>query len=261
MKTQMILLREGSAQQRDSLFEEMPRTSESIADHQLMFFPSGSDVADWFFRSGMAEKSLISWVFKSLISENSCFLDVGAHVGTYTWTCGKKAKRTYSFECSPRTFCYLAANVALHDLTESVSLFNFALGAKDGVVKYIHRSVDGGGNGIAFLSASDASLPQTEVQVRRLDSLNLNDIGFVKLDVEGAERDFFLGAAETLRKNGRPPVLFESWGSWKTDVPSAALRSALFSTIIDMGYEIVPVQGDMFLAATADVLARLQLPR
>ena len=259
--TEMILLREGSAGRRCSLYSVMPRATQTLADNQIMFFPSGSDVAEWFFQSGMAEKSLIAWVFDSLISPEFCFLDVGAHVGTYTWTCGKKAKHTYSFECSPRSFCYLAANVALHDLTESVTLFNYALGATDGSVKYVHRSVDGGGSGIAVLSATDATLPQTEVQVRRLDSLNVDgEIGFIKLDVEGAERDFFLGGVETLRRNNWPPVLFESWGPWKTDAPAAELRSALFATVTDLGYKIVQVQDDMFLAASDATLARLQMP-
>ena len=250
LMTSMILLKEGSADTPETLYAVLPSPARDVSAPQLMFFPSGSDVAAWFHRSGMAEKDLIMWAMNTYVSADACFLDVGAHVGTYTWTCGKKALHTYAFECSPRTFCYLAANVALHDLTSSVTLFNCALGAEDGRVSYFHRSNDGGGSGISQLCEGDSRLPREVVEVRRLDSLDISrPIGFVKLDVEGAERDFFLGAAQTLERSGWPPVLFESWGEWKTDAPPD-LRANLFHTIERLGYSIRSAgkSQDMFLA-------------
>lgn len=248
----MLLFKEGAKGAPSAFFSKMPKPDPWPAP-QPMFFPSGGDVADWFFNDGVAERNLITKVREDLISEDLCFLDIGAHVGTYSWICASKAKHTYSFECSNRSFCYLAANVALHDLTDKVSLFNVALGNTNGTASYIHRSVDGGGSGICELSPDDRNLPRNAVSVRRLDDMHIqfpSKIGLVKIDVEGFEKDVILGALETLRSNDWPPILFESWGAWKRDVPAEDLRKGLFDTLQSLGYEIqaMPQAQDMFLA-------------
>ena len=87
----------------------------------------------------------------------------------------------------------------------------------------------------------------------RLDALDIQTpIGFIKLDVEGAEREVLLGTANTLQRNNRPPILFESWGAWKESegVQARQLRGGLFGTLTDLGYAVVEVAGcpDTFLA-------------
>ena len=248
----MILLREGSANQADALFMEL--TTNPLPAPQLMLFPSGGGVPDWFFRDGMAERALINWVIDNFITADTAFLDIGAHVGTYTWTCGRKALRTYAFECSPVAFCHLAANVALHGLAERVTLCQLALGEYEGETDLYVRSIDGGGNGVKRLTGSEG--PSRRVRMSRLDTLDIQTpIGFIKLDVEGAEREVLLGAAKTLQRNNRPPILFESWGAWKESegVQARQLRDELFGTLTDLGYAVVEVAGcpDTFLAMAA----------
>ncbi len=181
------------------------------------------------------------------------FLDIGEHIGTYTLTCAKKAKHTYAFECSPTTFCYLAANIALHGLEEKVSPFPFALGDEDKAIDYIVRSKDGGGNGVKHLAATDKACKKLPVLMRRLDSFGLKDIAFIKIDVEGFEKEVLLGALETLKENNYPKILFESWGDWKEreGVPARAIREDLFRFLESLKYRIIKISGasDMYLAS------------
>lgn len=246
----MYLLKEGSYTS-EKLFVTLPTPSKDIRDHQPLFFPEETN-AIWFYQVGMAEKKLIQWVHEYMISSDKAFVDIGAHVGTYTWTCGKKASHTYSFECSPKTFCYLAANVALHHIEYNVSLFQCALGDKEKEVEYIIRSEDGGGNGVKPLSSVDQYYKTIKIPMKTLDSFGLSNIGFIKIDVEGCEKEVIEGARETLTRNNYPPILFESWGPHKEadGVASRQLRTELFDLLKSIGYEIIPFIDvvDIFLA-------------
>jgi FkbM family methyltransferase len=231
----------------------LPENTDDPKANQLIFFPE-IDVARWFFESGVAEKELIEWVYDTFIQPDKIFLDIGAHVGTYALTCGKKAKHTYAFECSPTTFCYLAANIALHGLEEKVSPYPFALGDEDKEIDYIVRSKDGGGNGVKHLTATDNACKKIPVLMRRLDSFGLKEIGFIKIDVEGFEKEVLLGALETLKANNYPKILFESWGDVEGDdkaVPARAIREDLFRFLESLKYRIIKISGasDMYLAS------------
>jgi FkbM family methyltransferase len=247
----MYYLREGSHDSDDPQFTKFPSPPKDIRSNLPLFFPERS-VAKWFFDVGMAEKRLIEWVYDTLINEDKIFIDIGAHVGTYSWTCGRKAAHTYAFECSPRTFCYLAANIALHDLTERISPYPFALGDKEGTIDYIVRSEDGGGNGVKSLCSDDSVCRKIAIQMKTLDSFNLTNIGFIKIDVEGFEKEVLQGAQETLRLSGYPKILLECWGDWKNaeGVDATGLRKELFEYIQSMGYSIltIDIARDMYLA-------------
>jgi FkbM family methyltransferase len=247
----MYLLREGSASTDEPLFLRLPKPPADYKEQQLVLFPEIS-VAKWFYESGIAERSLINWVTETFISPDKVFIDIGAHVGTYAWSCGKKAEHTYAFECSPKTFCYLAANVALQGLEDRITVYPFALSSVEGKGVYYIRSKDGGGNGIRSLSEADKTRETISVMEKTLDSFKLRNIGFIKIDVEGVELEVLKGAEETLRRNGYPKILFECWGEWmETEgVDAKKLKADLFSYLEEIGYSIEPIQGypDMFLA-------------
>ena len=248
----MFLLCEGSHNTASPYFITLPpKSSDNAKDNQFLFFPERS-VAKWFYESGLAEKQLIHWVFDNFISPDANFIDIGAHVGTYTWTCGKKAKHTYAFECSPKTFCYLAANIALHQLEDRVTPFQFALGNEEKMMDYYIRSEDGGGNGIKELCVADSQCKKRSVYMKTLDSFQFENVGFIKIDVEGFEKEVLMGSLETLRRNNYPKILFESWGNWKEKegVPADQIRKELFVYLEGLGYKVMGVSGvrDMYLA-------------
>jgi len=241
----MYLLKENSAKTDDPLFYKLPQNDE------LLFFPDVS-VGKSFYENGMAEKNLIYWVLENLIHQDKNFLDIGSHVGTYSFICGKKAKHTYAFECNPKVFCYLAANIALHDLEEKVTPYRYAVGNENTMLDFYIRSNDGGGNGVKLLSRRDNNLKKIKVEVRTLDSFKLENIGLIKIDVEGFEKEVLLGGLETLKNNNYPNIIFESWGDWKEreGVPAKQIRNELFDTLKKIGYDTIQLSGvqDMFLS-------------
>lgn len=224
-----------------------PQQHFSKIDSELLFFPS-FHTGKWFFDCGIPEQALIDWTVSQLKEEDT-FIDIGAHIGTYSLA--QKCK-VHAFECDPTTFCYLAANVALKDKVDKIKIHNVALSDEIGKAQLIKRSVDGGGNGIVPLNSDDEQKKKVEVTTATLDYYELSNIKLIKIDVEGNELNVIKGALETLKRNNYPPILFESWGAWKEaeGIPAIKLRIDLFDFLQSIGYVVSPIAfaPDMFLA-------------
>lgn len=235
-----------------SVFTETPVYQKLEEDDDTFFF-SEARVAKDYATTGLYERDIIRWACDTFVTPEKDVLDIGAHYGIYTVEMAKKT-HVYAFECSPKSFNYLGANIALRDLHDKVTTYRVALGNQPGETAYYVRDPkDGGGNGVVpFDYDRVRATPTIRVPMRTLDSFALSNIGFIKLDVEGAEQQVLEGAVETLRRNGYPKILFESWRPAQETLgfPSIALRESLFGFLTSLGYRIVPVRGwdEMFLA-------------
>jgi FkbM family methyltransferase len=245
----MYLIKTQSYDTEDPLYTKLRDGSGTL------FVPEAR-VAKDYFCTGLYERGYIDWAVNNYADPTKDIVDIGAHIGMYTVAFGKKVNRVHSFECSPKSFNFLCANLLLHDLSYNVSKHNCALSAKEGVAKYYIRDpLDGGGNGISgFLRDENQKTKTIDVPTRTLDSFGLTNINFIKIDVEGHEEFVLRGAVETLKANNYPKILFESWPERYEkdgDVPAKALRKSLFEFIMSLGYKIIQVNGgtdDMFLA-------------
>jgi FkbM family methyltransferase len=237
----MFYLREGS------LVSDEPTLMKLKSDG--LFFPRDRTIAlDWALR-GSYEDSIIQWA-RTLISPSKVFLDIGAHVGTYSLGLAPVCAGVHSFECFPRTYNHLCANIALRELDSKITPHRTALGSTTGVVPYrIRSALDGGGN--TCLALDDTS-EVVSLPIATLDSFGLSNVGLIKMDVEGFEKNVLEGAQETLRRSQYPLILFESWRESRVDegLPAKQLRDELFAYLQFLGYRIVPVRGwdEMFLA-------------
>ena len=245
----MYYLREGSLSTEDPVFFRLR--------NDCLVFPDDSTIAYDFAARGNYEQSIIAWA-TTLIDPKTIFLDIGAHVGTYSLAFAKVCAGVHSFECSPKTFNYLCANIALQGLDSKITPHRTALGHMTGTTSYYIRSpTDGGGN--SCLDLNDRVYESTTVPVTRLDTFGLTNIGLLKIDVEGFEAKVLEGARETLRANGYPRILFESWRPSRDaqGIPASALRRELFDTLHSIGYtQITPIMGwdEMFIAESAKTI-------
>lgn len=239
----MFCLKEYSLDSEDPVFFKIRK--------DCMFFPSDKTIArDWAAR-GNYEDSIIQWS-KTMMDSSKVFLDIGAHVGTYSMVLAGVSAGVHSFECCPRTHNILCANVALRELDYTVQVHKTALGNRIGSADYYFRSpLDGGGN--SCLDLSKQGFAKTTVPITTLDSFGINNVGLIKIDVEGFEKDVLEGAQETLRRSNYPSILFESWKESRDSegvVPASRLRKELFEYIRSIGYRILPMTNweEMFIA-------------
>ena len=217
------------------------------------FFIPEARVAKDYFRTGLYEKNYIDWSVNTFSDKNKEVIDIGAHIGMYTVEFAKKCKRVHSFECSPKSFNYLCANIALRQCDYVVNKYNVALSDKEGITPYyIRDKYDGGGNGISSIPNDVINgVPTINVVTKTLDSFNLTNINFIKIDVEGHEESVLRGAVKTLEENDYPKMLFESWPERmeSLNIPAKKIRKSLFSYIESLEYKIIPLTtDDMFLA-------------
>jgi FkbM family methyltransferase len=148
--------------------------------------------------------------------DSSVVFDVGANIGIFTCFLGSMAKVVHSFEAVPETFCRLKANVAANSLGERCNLNCFALGKASGFATFKCDSHAPGWNRIARDQPEDEDLPGISFQqvvVVSLDGyceqLGIEEIAFMKIDVEGMEPLILEGGAKLLKAKRISTILVE----------------------------------------------------
>jgi FkbM family methyltransferase len=149
-----------------------------------------------------------------LTSKNKISVDVGANLGFYSAVLSPLSQRVFAFEASPLLQPYLTfnlyrfSNVTLLPVAASNSIgeiqFNIPFSGEDP----ISLSGLGGSNGLLMAKTGVEMIP-TKTPCFPVDTLNLNNVGFLKIDVEGAELFVLQGAEKTIERC-RPNVVIEN---------------------------------------------------
>lgn len=130
----------------------------------------------------------------SLVPAGKIAIDAGANVGNYAYWIARSASEVVAFEPQPALANRLAAS-GIPRLT----VHNCALSDDSGIAE-LHIPPPSH-QGEASLTQLDAAASVVKVPLATLDSFNLSDIGFFKIDVEGHEEPLLHGAEETLRRS------------------------------------------------------------
>ena len=198
------------------------------------------------------EEEFINKIIETFSNSKKDFIDIGAHVGTYTFSLSKHFNHVHSFEPNKTVYNYLCGNIALKGLSNIIDTYNLGLSIKEDILTYYERSEDGGGNGFENIVSSEEMNTKLTLPVKTLDSFNFDNVGFIKIDVEGHEKSVLLGAKQTLKNNNSPPILFESWAPGEHSEHDLEyiinLRKELFKVIENYGYSIHEWSSEIFLA-------------
>lgn len=122
-------------------------------------------------------------------------IDVGAHIGLWSFNLAQHFEMVHAFEpVAEHRECF-AKNVR----AEEVVLHDCALGAAPGRVS---MDVADGSSGDSKVTAGD------EVEVCTLDSFNIRNVDFIKVDCEGYEENVLRGAEQTILQ-WKPTIIVE----------------------------------------------------
>jgi FkbM family methyltransferase len=162
---------------------------------------------NYYINYGLFEKGLIEWC-RQFCKKDKNMLDIGAHSGTYTISLAENCKHVYSFEPQKMSYYSLCGSVALSNI-KNVTCINIGLGSQEQVgTKTLNIiSPDGGGS---TLHNNNYNILQTEeIEIKTLDSFNIDNIGFIKIDVEENELQVLEFAKNTLKRSNYTKILFE----------------------------------------------------
>lgn len=152
---------------------------------------------------GEREVRLLSF----LVPKGRSAVDAGANKGVYAHFLAKRASRVLAFEPNPKIFAVLARAKAAN-----VESYPIALSNVSGEAELRLPQMGKGGYSNQGGSLSVAKVYEryrtVAVATKRLDDYALDDLGFLKIDVEGFEEEVIAGAAETIRRC-RPNLLVE----------------------------------------------------
>ena len=137
--------------------------------------------------------------------EGDTVIDIGAHIGRYTITSSKQVGSTgkvVAIEADPDNFQLLKRNIALNNLTNVLPL-NYAVFSTRTRMKLYEQSASAKYNSIMLTRAR--TMNYVEVNADTLDSIleqnRINQVNWIKIDVEGAEFEVLKGSTKTLSGN------------------------------------------------------------
>lgn len=135
------------------------------------------------------------------VSNFELAIDGGANIGAWAHHMAQHFKTVLAFEPVADTYAILAAAVAdCHNVTT----YQAALGSCDGRARVCEDEKRMGKHRARFVIES----AKGTVALVSIDSLDLQSLGFLKLDIEGAEYFALRGARATLRRCA-PVVMIE----------------------------------------------------
>jgi len=165
-----------------------------------------------FYRRRIAEETRLGEpelaMLPELFERGGTAVDVGANQGFYAFALSRLADRVVAFEPNPDY-----ARFARWMLRGRAEVHEVALSDTAGRATF-HVPLSDDGTALHFAGNLKQSHTQFQneqtyqVEVRTLDSFKLTDVRFIKIDVEGSEREVLDGARATIARD-RPVLLLE----------------------------------------------------
>jgi FkbM family methyltransferase len=133
-------------------------------------------------------------------------IDIGAHIGLFSVVASKIAGengKVYAFEPSPTTYAFLQRTIQLNKAGSIIETFQKAVSSAVGTTKfYISDDViDNSNSLVSYLD--DRKLKGIDIVLTTVDAFadekKIQQLSFIKIDVEGAEYDTLRGAVKTLK--------------------------------------------------------------
>lgn len=207
-----------------------------------------------------AEQTIIDFDLSEFIKKSKFILDIGSHVGYHSIAYAKinPNVRIIAFEPQYEIYQLLLKNITDNNYADRIQALNKAVGHQNEFTTLSMFVDDGpttnlelnyGVNDIFNFGGLNIGFGNKKIEMITIDSLNLDFIDYIKIDVEGAEPLVLIGAENTIKKY-RPIICFEHLKTLSRNyldgigigsLPSSheILKSYGYTTFRDIAYQNV----------------------
>lgn len=179
----------------------------NVENFKFIVHKNDTCVADSLRIGILFEKFVVSFV-KNFINPTKNIIDLGANIGTHSIIYSNYTKgNIYSFEPQKIVFDILQKNIELNNC-KNIIPYNFG-GSNVNNIFYMNACYDLKDNQGAF--CIDKSLDETnglKIQCKIIDELNIQNVGYIKIDVEGHEYEALLGMEKIISRD-KPTIMIE----------------------------------------------------
>ncbi|MDY6845138.1 MAG: FkbM family methyltransferase [Thermodesulfobacteriota bacterium] len=183
----------------------------------------------WRYRYNSEEKFDVDFLLKQRLL-GKIAVDIGANKGIYTYYMSKKVGmhgKVIAFEPQPELGLFLSDLKQTFNLA-NVTIVNKALSDSSGTKILFREKPCSGGASFSKHDGCETIPVETITLDKYVHENGITDIRFIKCDVEGYEREVFLGGYETLKAH-MPILLFEC-------LHSHAQQGDVFSYLTQLNY-------------------------
>ena len=225
--------------------------------------PASDFTAGDLSSTGVYEPYVSDHMFKNL-AKVSCFVDIGANLGLFALPIAVKLGpqgHVYAFEASQRNSNLLQQNIWLNNI-ENITVYPVGVGDTNGAV---FSDADLTTSNVTLFDAPIKSSHVDVVPIVTLDSFwdPQKKIDMIKIDIEGFEYKFFLGAKECIKK--WHPSIYMEYSDVFQQRGSGVNGKLLLSMLLDLDYrstilhrtkeaEIVSTDSSLAISRIHDVL-------
>jgi len=211
-------------------------------DSKKFFCDKKDSIVSTNIRAGIPWESFMHKYFEKFSDTNKIALDIGANIGTHTVYLSEYFKEVHGFEPQRKVFDLLKSNIKINNC-HNVKLHNFGLGVKNEIVQMqkFDENSDYNQGGVGIDLNENGEPKGEEIYVKVLDELNLKDVGFIKLDVEGYEY-FVLKGGERTISISRPIVIIE------INHKTKEYRKDIFQFFKKLRYKLTRISWDDYMA-------------
>lgn len=191
-------------------------------------------------KTGRIWEPHIHLVFEKYLDTNSVVIEGGCHIGAHSVKLSKLSKRVLYFEPLPPSYNLLVENLRINGCNNFVA-HQQGLAERKSFGKFSWITTGNvGASGLCENPMGELHrVPEDEnfdVKLTSIDDLNLDQLDFIKLDVEGYEIKAIKGAIETINKF-RPTILLECWED-HTGKSSVEHAEKTFRLLLDINYSL-----------------------
>jgi len=181
-------------------------------------------------------------VIEPLLSKQDIVFDVGTNIGSVANWFASRTKHVHCFEPHPDNLRMTSEQIEIRK-TKNITLSQIALGSQPGTLQLNVKSFHG------HHSLIDTKITPTiekiDVKVDTVDQycmkMNIEQIDFLKVDVEGFEEEVLKGAKDMLSNGKIKLVLFEHRKSILSSV--GKLGKDIFTPLLENGYTVFGLDG------------------